>query len=240
MRFVSKGPINNKLADDSLLLNGWQAIIWTNDGSFTDTYMHHSASMSWRIIEATWSIYMCYLLLWDIFDTCNGLMPVWFQAITWTNTEFCHWNPWGQNSIKLNPKRQSFLSWKWIWTCYLQNGDNVVPPSMRYHWSYIYVALNHWWCPRFWCMWNNFDGFVQDCSISSALALEILQSCTKLSIWPQERLTTAHISIRWWCSAYDNAFQVLLWCWWGNARETQHRRSSLLPQPINIYRRYYQ
>ena len=95
---------------------------------------------------------------------------------------------------------------------------------MWYHWSYIYVALNHWCCPRFWCMWNNFDGFVQDCSISSALALKILQSCTKLSIWPQERLTTAHISIRWWCCAYDNAFQVLLWYWWGNVRETQHWR----------------
>ena len=27
------------------------------------------------------------------------------------------------------------------------------------------------------------DGSVQDCSISSVLALEILQSCTKLSIW---------------------------------------------------------
>ena len=27
------------------------------------------------------------------------------------------------------------------------------------------------------------DGLMQDCSISSALAMEILQSCTKSSIW---------------------------------------------------------
>ena len=30
---------------------------------------------------------------------------------------------------------------------------------------------------------SHFDGLVQDCSISSALAMEILQSCTKPSIW---------------------------------------------------------
>ena len=29
---------------------------------------------------------------------------------------------------------------------------------------------------------NDYDGLVQDCSISSAIAMEILQSCTKLSI----------------------------------------------------------
>ena len=27
--------------------------------------------------------------------------------------------------------------------------------------------------------WNKFDGLVQNCSISSALAMEILQSCTE-------------------------------------------------------------
>ena len=30
---------------------------------------------------------------------------------------------------------------------------------------------------------NHIDGFVQDCSISSALAMEILHSCTKPAIW---------------------------------------------------------
>ena len=32
-------------------------------------------------------------------------------------------------------------------------------------------------------VWHNGDGLVEDCSISSAIALEILQSCTKSSMW---------------------------------------------------------
>ena len=39
---------------------------------------------------------------------------------------------------------------------------------------------------------NHFNGFVQDCSISTANALEILQSCTKPSIWCY--LVTTNIS----------------------------------------------
>ena len=31
---------------NGLALNRRQAIIWTNDGEFTDAYMHHTASMS--------------------------------------------------------------------------------------------------------------------------------------------------------------------------------------------------
>ena len=31
--------------------------------------------------------------------------------------------------------------------------------------------------------WDDIDGLVQDCSISSALAMEILQSCTKPLMW---------------------------------------------------------
>ena len=33
------GPINQ-------IPSRWQAIIWTNDGKFTDAYMRHLASMS--------------------------------------------------------------------------------------------------------------------------------------------------------------------------------------------------
>ena len=41
LRFFSKAPISNIPA-----LFRRQAIIWTNDGSFTYGYMRHSASMS--------------------------------------------------------------------------------------------------------------------------------------------------------------------------------------------------
>ena len=33
-------------SDNGLAPTRWQAIIWTNDGSITDAYMRHSASMS--------------------------------------------------------------------------------------------------------------------------------------------------------------------------------------------------
>ena len=48
------------------------------------------------------------------------------------------------------------------------------------------LKLGHWSVqhPMELCRWNNLyiDGLMQDCSISSALAMEILQCCTKLSI----------------------------------------------------------
>ena len=45
LKFVPKDPINNIPALVQIM-DWWQAIVWTNDGYFTDTYMHHSASMS--------------------------------------------------------------------------------------------------------------------------------------------------------------------------------------------------
>ena len=50
LKFVPEGPINNILALVQII-NGLapsrpQAIIWTNDGLFIDTYIRHSASMS--------------------------------------------------------------------------------------------------------------------------------------------------------------------------------------------------
>ena len=38
------------------------------------------------------------------------------------------------------------------------------------------------WSNHLWKLQHDIDGLVQDCSISSALAMEILQSCTKPSI----------------------------------------------------------
>ena len=42
LKYVPKGPINNI----PTLVDRRQAIIWANDGWFTDAYMRHSASMS--------------------------------------------------------------------------------------------------------------------------------------------------------------------------------------------------
>ena len=49
LKFVPEGRINNILhigSDNGLAPTRRQAIIWTNDGKFTDAYMRHSASMS--------------------------------------------------------------------------------------------------------------------------------------------------------------------------------------------------
>ena len=43
-----------------------------------------------------------------------------------------------------------------------------------------YQLMSTWWLQMSWC---HINGLVQDCSISSAVAMEILQSCTKPSIW---------------------------------------------------------
>ena len=48
----------------------------------------------------------------------------------------------------------------------------------------ITAVISHETPPKHaWCPMNYIDGSVQDCSNSSALALELLQSCRKPSIW---------------------------------------------------------
>ena len=47
--------------------------------------------------------------------------------------------------------------------------------------SFNHTTFRLYWHVRTY--YNNFDGLVQDCSISIANAMEILQSCTKPSIW---------------------------------------------------------
>ena len=48
LNFAPKGQINNVPVLVQIMLEPTrrQAIIWTNDGTFTDAYLHHSASMS--------------------------------------------------------------------------------------------------------------------------------------------------------------------------------------------------
>ena len=57
------------------------------------------------------------------------------------------------------------------------------PQLMLLYWSHGIFMLK--WSsggPQYHLWSDNFDGLVQDCSISSALALEILQPCTKPSM----------------------------------------------------------
>ena len=51
LKFVPKGPVNNIPALGQKMTWRRQAIIWTNDGWIPNAYMHHLASISWRIID---------------------------------------------------------------------------------------------------------------------------------------------------------------------------------------------
>ena len=53
------------------------------------------------------------------------------------------------------------------------------------------------------------DGLVQDCSIAFANALEILQSSTKPSIWPDDFITFWSISHFYACTLRFTAFSIL-------------------------------
>ena len=44
------------------------------------------------------------------------------------------------------------------------------------------------------CLWSSFNGLAQDCSITIANALEILQSCTKPSIWTKNEKDPSRIA----------------------------------------------
>ena len=58
-----------------------------------------------------------------------------------------------------------------------------------------------------------FDGLVQDCSISIALAMEILQSCTKPSIWHMHLILEAYESYSGMCFSQPVVVvRASIWC----------------------------
>ena len=77
-------------------------------------------------------------------------------------------------------------------------------------------------------IFEHIDGLVQDCSISCALPIEILQSCTKLS-------TCYEIALRWMLqNTFDwkaKLFQVMAWC----HQATSHYLSQYLPKSMPPY-----
>ena len=91
----------------------------------------------------------------------NGLSSVWHQAITWSNTDLLSIHCL-INKFEILFEIQFLLK-----KIHLQN----VASKM--------IAI----LPRLQCVNQNTDGQVQDCSNSSALAMELLQSCTKPSIY---------------------------------------------------------
>ena len=90
------------------------------------------------------------------------------------------------------------------------------------HWSYYNLAPSHWCvlpqsllCCVQYCVVLDHDirGLVQDCSISIANALELLQSCTKPSIW-WDRLTAQilMVAFKWHLqTTVVQFYSILFW-----------------------------
>ena len=110
--------------------------------------------------------------------------------------EYYQFDPLEQTSVKY----QSFKK-KCIWKCRLRYDGHLAPISMCRSYLVhnkrgvclpmntldevsVLIRDEHPTAPRCLQHGNNYiDGWVQDCSISIANALEILQSCTKSSIY---------------------------------------------------------
>ena len=61
-------------------------------------------------VKAVWHIYVCVSLIWVIIGSGSGLMPVWCQAITWTNDDLWSVGPSRTiiNEISVSIRVQSF------------------------------------------------------------------------------------------------------------------------------------
>ena len=111
--------------------------------------------------------HICTSMNWVIIGSGNGLLLIlcptsspyqnacWF-IISWTISSKFQW------LFSLNIYMYMYIYWSWALKC---------PPKGLHH--FIKPSL---------CFDKYIDGLVQDCSISIANALEILQSCTKPSI----------------------------------------------------------
>ena len=134
---------------------------------------------------------------------------VWYTEVRRVSSQMCH-NLW---PYKLISRRACVLRKQgWITVTYWQSipadtwrNFNVIIPSKHIAISFwrndevIFVSCVSWDCMPF----KYIDGLVQNCRISSALAMEIMQSCTKPSV---RNLVCIYVCIYWQMSLLIN------WC----------------------------
>ena len=128
-----------------------------------------------------------------IIDSDTGLALSRRQAITWTNAGLLLIRPWGTNFSEILIGIQTFSfknthlkmsSAKWCF-CLGLNGLTLLVPKYEYSRQTRSVP----WLLMPWLLLCQFfrsygiDSLVQDCSNTSALAMELLQSCTKPSMY---------------------------------------------------------
>ena len=111
-----------------------------------------------------WSLFLRVQLIITRIGSDNGLAPNRRHAIIWTNADLIYWRIYaalgGDEWMSINKRRCIFL-------CFFNQFS-------------LWRNDNFDQYEKYPCVW--LSASVQDCMISSALAMEVLQSCTKLPI----------------------------------------------------------
>ena len=126
---------------------------------------------------------------------------MWFFLQTYVITSRYLLYDMSQLAERLLSKRPRNLPANWIWSDQRKHKLSLIAKGTLENWKshrcWIYASPlvitndheqkpNISWICRFMLVIidNNIDGLLQDCSISNALAMELLQSCTKLVTYP--------------------------------------------------------
>ena len=115
--------------------------------------------------------------IWD--GGHNEIRIVWISGIAMVEKSEWRWSPRISEYLLSRMWRCLSIGWSSIW-CRQRAGTEPAPTVW-----YRYAQGRQTGPTQAYLVWNKeyIDGLVQDCSISSALALEILQSCTEPSIY---------------------------------------------------------
>ena len=205
LKFVPVSPIYNKSA--FVQVDKWHGITWTNAGQDPEHHMVSLGLNSLHCCTAGGSLthwgrvtHICVSKL-TIIGSDNGLSPDRRQAIIWTNAGILSIGPLGTKlseiliAIHIFSFKKMHLkmsSGKWQPSCL---GLNVLIDPLVWRSVYTTIVPFIQIFVQFICVWRHLathwhkliskhhvDGLVQDCSNSSALAMELLQSCTKPSM----------------------------------------------------------
>ena len=137
-------------------------------------------------------------MIWVSIDSDNGLLPVWRQAINWTNTGLLSigssLDHEERTSVRFESKYITFHSWKCFWKCNQRNGDHFfrrwVNKELTAHvrWTTAHDYLNHW----------QYD----ECNWTKNVHGTVLAGPIRLSL---------QVCLRGWTVALETHFTKLLW-----------------------------
>ena len=126
---------NSRMCHSSYLDTAMVYIITFWHSSYTSVYVimffvHNPApNKCYSITHWGCVTHICVCKL-TIIGSDNGLSPGRRQAIIWTIAGIFLIGPLGKTSVKFEPKYKTFLSWKCVWKCRLENGGHFVSVSV--------------------------------------------------------------------------------------------------------------